>query len=119
MKKSVIIDSRKAEEQAVLNLAYGVCAALRTAPKACGIDHLETAALTGEMRRIGESLAEEGGFFIRDAGNVDVSSAVVIAGAKYEARDLGKKCSLCKKQTRHAILQCSSHKEDRRCVLFV
>jgi uncharacterized ferredoxin-like protein len=103
MKISVIIDSRKAEKQAVLNLAYGVCAALRTAPKACGIDHLETAILTGEdkkmltdeMRCIGESLGEEGGFFVRDAGNVDTSGAVVIAGAKYEARDLGEMCSLC------------------------
>jgi uncharacterized ferredoxin-like protein len=99
----VIIDSRKAEEQAVLNLAYGVCAALRTAPKACGIDHLETAVLTeddkkkltAEMRRIGENLGEEGDFFIRDAGNVDASGAVVIAGAKYETRGLGEMCSLC------------------------
>jgi uncharacterized ferredoxin-like protein len=103
MTKFVVIDSKKAEELAVLNLAYGVCAALRTAPKACGIDHMETAILTGddkdrltaEMRRIGESFGKRGGFFIRDAGNVDASVAVVIAGAKYEPRDLGKLCNLC------------------------
>ena len=99
----MIIGSAKAEEQAVMNLAYGVCAAVRTAPKACGVDHLDTAVLTGEdkkkladeMRRIGESLGEKGGFFIRDAGNVDESLAVVLVGAKYEVRKLGKLCGLC------------------------
>ena len=44
----MLINSKKAEETAILNLAYSVCAAVRTAPKACGIDHLETAILTGE-----------------------------------------------------------------------
>ena len=44
----MLINSKKAEESSILNLAYSVCAAARTAPKACGIDHLETAILTGE-----------------------------------------------------------------------
>jgi uncharacterized ferredoxin-like protein len=99
----MIIGSAKAEEGAVMNLAYSVCAAVRTAPKACGVDHLDTAVLTGddkkklsdEMRRIGESLGEKGGFFIRDAGNVDESLAVVLVGARYEVRKLGKLCGLC------------------------
>ena len=99
----MIIDSKQSEEQAVLNLAYGVCAAMRTAPKACGIDHLETAILTGEdktrlsaeMRRIGESYGKGGSFFVRDAGNVDESLAVVLVGAKYETRGLNDKCGLC------------------------
>jgi uncharacterized ferredoxin-like protein len=76
---------------------------VRTAPKACGIDHLETAILTGEdkdriageMRKIGESLGESGKFFCRDADNVDASGAVVLVGAKYETRGLGAKCRLC------------------------
>jgi len=34
----MFINSKKAEEAAILNLAYSVCAAARTAPKACGID---------------------------------------------------------------------------------
>ena len=99
----MVIDSRKAEEQAVLNLAYSVCAAIRTAPKACGIDHLETAILTGEdkakltaeMRRIGAKYGETGDFFVRDAGNVDASGAVVLVGAKYETRGLDELCGLC------------------------
>ncbi len=99
----MIIESKKAEESAILNLAYSVCAAVRTAPKACGTDHLETLILTGEdkdlvaerMRKIGEGLGESGRFFCRDADNVDASAAVVLAGAKYEVRGLGEKCRLC------------------------
>ena len=99
----MFINSQKAEEQAILNLAYAVCAAARTAPKACGIDHMDTAVLTGgdkdkvagEMRRIGESFGDSGKFFIRDAGNVDASGAVVLLGIKYQPRGLGKRCGLC------------------------
>jgi len=99
----MLITSQKAEEQAVLNLAYAVCAAARTAPKACGIDHIETAVLTDEdktrladeMRRIGESQGAGGKMIIRDAGNVDVSTAVVLVGAKYETRGLNERCRLC------------------------
>jgi uncharacterized ferredoxin-like protein len=80
-----------------------VCAAVRTAPKACGIDQLETAVLTGEdkgrltaeMCKIGENLGESGKFFCRDADNVDASGAVVLVGANYETRGLGEKCKLC------------------------
>ena len=99
----MLVSSGKAEESAALNLAYSVCAAARTAPKACGIDHLETAVLTGEdkdriaseMRKIGDNAGESGKFFCRDADNVDKSAAVVIIGAKYETRGLGEKCRLC------------------------
>ena len=99
----MLINSKKAEESAILNLAYSICAAVRTAPKACGIDQLETAVLIGEdkdcvtteMRRIGESLGESGRFFCRDADNADASSAIVLVGAKCETRGLGEKCRLC------------------------
>jgi len=99
----MMIHSKKAEEQAVLNLAYAICAAARTAPKACGIDQTDTAVLTGEdkarvaeeMRRIGEGQGENGQTMIRDAGNVDASIAVVLIGAKYETRGLNERCRLC------------------------
>jgi uncharacterized ferredoxin-like protein len=99
----MLINSKQAEEQAVLNLAYSVCAAARTAPKACGIDHMDTAILTGddkqkvanEMRRIGGSLGKAGGFFIRDAGNLEASGAVVLIGVKYEPRKLNEICGIC------------------------
>lgn len=99
----MLINSKKAEESAILNLAYSVCAAVRTAPKACGIDHLETAILTGEeksrvteeMRKIGSELGDSGKFFCRDADNADASGAIVLVGAKYETRGLNEKCKLC------------------------
>jgi len=97
----MFIDSQKAEEQSVLNLAYAVCAAARTAPKACGVDHLDAAILTGEdkkrvtdeMRRLGETL--DAPFFSRDADNVDASGAIVLIGVKYEPRGLNQICGIC------------------------
>jgi len=99
----MIVTSQEAEDQAILNLAYAVCAAARTAPKACGIDHLDTAVITGddktrlaeEMRQIGSRFGEGGAFFIRDADTVDISGAVVLIGARYKTRGLNEKCGLC------------------------
>jgi len=95
------IESRVAEEEAILQVAREMCAAARTAPKACGVDRLDSAILTGEdkdalsaeMRRI----AEVGGdaFFIRDAENVDASFAVVLIGADENPRGVDRVCSLC------------------------
>jgi uncharacterized ferredoxin-like protein len=97
------IKSENAELAAVLGVANAICAAARTAPKACGIDHLDTAILTGEdkdalaaeMRKIGESFAEEGKHFLRDADNVNASRAIVLVGAKYSPRALNAICKLC------------------------
>lgn len=94
-------NSRQAEEAAVLAGAQAICAAARTAPKACGIDRLDTCILTGaekdalsaEMRR----LAAQGGdsFFLRDADNVDRCQAVVLIGAEEKPRGVDRICSLC------------------------
>ena len=95
------IDSKKAQEQAVLNLAYSICAAARTAPKARGADYIDTAILTGEdkqkladeMRRLSEEFSMP--FFARDAGNVEKSDVVVLVGTRRETRGLDKACTLC------------------------
>ncbi|MBR2716372.1 MAG: ferredoxin [Oscillospiraceae bacterium] len=95
------IESQKAEEAAVLAAAEAMCAAARTAPKACGIDTLDSAILTGEdkaalsaeMRRIAELDGDT--FFIRDADNVDQSLAVVLIGADDRPRGVDRVCSLC------------------------
>lgn len=97
----MFIDSKAAEEKAVLEAAYAICAAARTAPKACGIDYLDTAVLTGEdkdkvaaeMRRLVESNNDP--IFLRDAKNVDQCTAIVLVGAKEDRRGLGKRCQLC------------------------
>ena len=97
----MIIDSKTSEKNAALDAAFAVCAAARTAPKACGIDVLDTLILTDEdklrvadeMRRLSENGG--GAFFARDAGNVDASQVVVLVGAKPSVRRLGSICGLC------------------------
>jgi len=95
------IESVQAEEEAVLSAARAMCAAARTAPKACGIDRLDSAILTGkekdalsaEMRAIAEREGDL--FFNRDADNVDSSIAVVLIGADERPRGVDRVCSLC------------------------
>ncbi len=95
------LESKEAELAAVLAAAQAMCAAARTAPKACGVDRLDSAILTGEekdelsaeMRRIAEKDGDA--FFIRDAENVDASLAVVLIGADEKPRGVDRVCSLC------------------------
>lgn len=95
------IDAAGAEEGALMRAAQAMCAAARTAPKACGQDHLATCILTGkekddladEMDRIG---AESGaGFFHRDAQNVRDSYLIVLIGVDDSQRGLNGCCQLC------------------------
>ena len=82
----MVYNSEDMEMRAVLEAAARVCAAARTAPKACGIDHIHTLTLTGadkdavadEMERIGNDSGAA--FFIRDAGNVRAAQALVLIG---------------------------------------
>lgn len=114
----MFIDSKKAEENAVLNAAYAICAAVRTAPKACGTDFMQTAVLTGadkdgvafEMRRLSE--LTKAPFLARDADNVDKSTAVVLVGISDEKRGLGKVCGLCHYE------DCKACAEANGCCVF-
>ena len=114
----MFISSKEAEEKAVLDAAYKLCAAARTAPKACGIDHLDTAIVTGEDKdRLAEEMRkicdyDEKNFMFRDAGNVDKSYAVVLIGVKEDVRRLGKPCSLCH------FDGCTGCKEAGGCCVF-
>ncbi|MDR0596626.1 MAG: hypothetical protein LBG50_03700, partial [Clostridiales Family XIII bacterium] len=93
--------SKDAERNAVLNVAYEMAAAARTAPKGCGIDNIETVILDGEdkdalaaeMRKISEERNGQGPFS-RDAGNVDNAEAVVLIGVKNSPIGLSG-CGLC------------------------
>jgi uncharacterized ferredoxin-like protein len=96
----MIYTSKEAEERAILKVAYGMVTAARTAPKACGIDNIETCILDGadkkrlteEMRKISEALSVP--FFARDADNVDASACVVLLGVKNKPVGLGD-CACC------------------------
>lgn len=89
------------EREAVLATARRMCAAARTAPKAKGIDHIETLVLTGadkdqvayELERLSEPLGYK--FFLRDAGNVRDAQALVLIGVREGARGLNDGCRHC------------------------
>ena len=96
----MIYTSEESERAAILQVARGMLAAARTAPKACGIDNIETLILDGAekdkladvMRKIGEE--EDFPTFIRDAGNVDNSSCVALLAVRNSPIGL-KSCGLC------------------------
>lgn len=85
---------------AALDTANKMVAAALTAPKACGVDDVGAAILTGvdkdvlakHMRDIADETGED--FYARDARNVDNSHAVVLIWAKDEPILLTN-CALC------------------------
>ncbi len=95
----MLYDEKTCEQAAVMETAYRMCAAARTAPKARGIDDIQTMVVTGEekdalaaeMDRLGEELGSA--TFIRDAKNVRVSHAVVLIGTRLTQRGLN--CGYC------------------------
>lgn len=82
-----------------MSVAKAMMSAARTAPKGCGVDNLEIAALglsrlsrlARKMREIGER--DSKAFFLRDADNVENSQAVVLIGTRRAVRGLN--CGLC------------------------
>ncbi|MCL1828599.1 MAG: DUF2148 domain-containing protein [Oscillospiraceae bacterium] len=98
----MICTSDNAEKRAIMISADLMSAAARTAPKACGVDLIETLILDGEekagltaaMRELG---AGKDKFFIRDAGNVDSSGCILLIGAGVAPRGLN--CGLCGAET--------------------
>lgn len=97
----MMMDGKAAEEAAILATAQRMCAAARTAPKACGVDHLAAAILTGaellqvaaEMERLSGELGYD--FFLRDAQNLRASFALVLLGMRCGPRGLGTGCGYC------------------------
>lgn len=84
----MILSEEKTREEHLFTVAKSMMAAIRTAPKAKGVDNIETCVVAGitlrklaiRMREIG---AESGmKFFSRDADNIENSSCVVLVGAR-------------------------------------
>lgn len=113
------INSKDAEYRAVMQTADLMLAAARTAPKACGTDHLEAFALDGEekaklcqaMRKYGTEKGID--FIVRDAGNIDASPVIIMLGAIIEPMLLAD-CGLCGFQNCGACM-----KNGGRCALNV
>jgi uncharacterized ferredoxin-like protein len=96
------------EHAAALQVAALMAAAARTAPKTRGIDNLRTLAIDDEpgrqrviaqMRAIG--VKENRPSFLRDAGNIEPSPALVVIGV--EANPAGLNCGFCGQPTCEAL----------------
>lgn len=100
----MIYNSTDMENQAVLQTAARMCAAIRTAPKAHGKDTLHTFVLTGEEKELLAQKMEDVGtremgdkmntWYGRDASNVRAAQAVVLIGADKNARGVPH-CGYC------------------------
>ncbi len=96
----MIYNQIEAEKKAAMKVAELMLAAVRTAPKGCGVDNLvaviidgeEKAKLADQMRKIAEDTGED--FHARDGGNVDASHVVVVVGVKDSPLGLSH-CSFC------------------------
>ena len=85
--------SEISERNAAIACAEKMAAAARTAPKACGVDLIETLVLDAEdkdrltaaMRELGTS--EKRSFYLRDAGNVDACHCIVLIGTQVNPAD--------------------------------
>ena len=101
----MICHSQDAETSGILHIAQRMCVAARTAPKARGVDHIDSCYLTGdekealaaEMDRLGRE--QDLAFFIRDAENVRNSTAVVLVGTSISQRGLNEACQYCNHQS--------------------
>ena len=93
------VNEQQSRKDLVLDVARGMMAAARTAPKAKGVDNLEIVTLNGDdLYRLAQkmrALSEENGFkfFLRDANNVEQSDAVVVIGTRLGVFNLN--CGMC------------------------
>ncbi|MHB1006608.1 MAG: ferredoxin domain-containing protein [Chloroflexota bacterium] len=89
------IDAREAEHEAVRLAATLMAAAARTAPKTRGLDSVRTLVIDGEdleaLAKVMEEKAYSGSLprkgFLRDAGNVRRSAAVLLIGVTGEPKN--------------------------------
>lgn len=97
----MIYNSAEMEMKAALDAAAQVCAAARTAPKACGVDRMHTMVLTdNDKNAVADAmdrLADEkgAGFLHRDADNVRAALVLVLIGIEEGVRGLGEICGYC------------------------
>jgi len=96
----MLLNETESREEQILAVARGMMAAARTAPKAKGVDLLEIVTIggRGELSVLAQKMREMQEvnglkFFLRDAFNVEQSSAVVVIGTRKGSFNLN--CGLC------------------------
>jgi uncharacterized ferredoxin-like protein len=89
------------EKQFAIRVAELMCIAARTAPKACGIDHVVTAIVVEESdkQQLADAMCEVAAevnapFFARDAENLLASDACVIIGVRLQRMQIPA-CNFC------------------------
>ena len=95
----MIHNERDLRQAQALDIAQKMCVAARTAPKGKGVDIVECAVLDGDEQETlacaMEAIGKERGhrFFLRDAGCVRQSLAVVLVGTRTKVQGLN--CARC------------------------
>jgi uncharacterized ferredoxin-like protein len=95
-----LIESQRAEKDALLQVAKLMLVSARTAPKSAGIDDIltlivygkEKDAIADKMEQIGEERKLEG--FKRDAKNVRDSEIIILIGVR-GSKSFGLNCGAC------------------------
>ena len=97
------INPEQQNKEIIKQIAQLMCVAARTAPKACGIDNITTAIISGtdknKLVALLKKLSKEKDkpFFIRDAENLRIAMLAVIVGTKLETLGLNY-CGFCGKE---------------------
>lgn len=97
----MLYTAKQAEQAAILNVAQLMCTAIRTAPKTQGKDYLNCCIITGdEISALARKMEEFGkvhglDFLLRDAGNLRLSTAVVLVGVKNVVHGINGACQYC------------------------
>ena len=96
-----VLREEKIINSSVLNTAYKMVAAARTAPKGKGHNTLEIMIVSGkDINLLSKKMKEQSiefnaGFFNRDADNLDFAEAVVLIGTRIKTLGLNEMCQLC------------------------
>jgi uncharacterized ferredoxin-like protein len=115
--KDMYISSSDGENRAVITVGELMLAAIRTAPKAKGVDNIVAGILTGddkmklvdEMKRIGE--VHDNNTFRRDALCVERAHAIVLIGTRFSPVEV-RLCGLC------GFVDCNENKKNNGTCVF-
>ena len=111
----MIYNERDTRKEAVCEAAKQIMMAARTAPKGKGIDIIEIATVTGDdllalaHRMREESEKRDMKFFLRDAGNIEQSDAVILIGTRRQVQGLN--CAYCGYKT------CTENPQENPCAI--
>lgn len=111
----MVYNERNTRKEMVCEAAKQIMTAARTAPKGKGVDIIEIASVTGDdllelacqMRLTGEKRGMK--FFLRDAGNIEESDAVILVGTRRQT--MGLNCAYCGYKT------CEENPQENPCAI--